>query len=104
MGSIAQSKRVDAKEAARILGIPEHLISRLDAAGRWIKRYKLTRKTHVYDVESLYLYLESCQSKQLQKPVAKDTAGRSTVLSKGAIAYGKQNCSLLALRRPKPTH
>lgn len=43
------------KEVAEIPGVPVHLISRLDVASRWIKRFKLTRKTHVYDVQSLYV-------------------------------------------------
>jgi hypothetical protein len=52
-------RRVSAEEAAVILGVQVHLISRLDPHGEWIKRYKLTRKTHVYDVQSLYAYLEA---------------------------------------------
>jgi len=81
-----EGRRVPTKEAAAILGIDEHLMSRLDAEGRWIKRYKLTRKTHVYDVESLYNYLESCQSKPLQKPVVSASAGRSTASFQGSVS------------------
>lgn len=51
---IASIKRATAKEAADILGMPAHLISRLDLEGRWIKRFKLTRRTHVFDIQSLY--------------------------------------------------
>lgn len=58
---LTTGKRVSAKEAAEILGVPAHLVSRLDVEGQHIKRFKLTRKTHVYDVQSLYAYLESCQ-------------------------------------------
>jgi hypothetical protein len=65
---MSSSRRVTAKEAAEILGVPVHLISRLDVAGRWIKRFKLTRKTHVYDVQSLYEYLEACRVKPVQRP------------------------------------
>lgn len=96
-----QSKRVDAKQAATILGVSSHLISRLDSAGKWIKRFKLTRKTHVYDVDSLYRYLESCQSKPLQSPVVGVIAGRSAALSKVAVGFGKQKCSLSELLQPK---
>jgi hypothetical protein len=48
-------KRVTAKEAADIIGVPARLISRLDVEGRFIKRFKLTRKTRVYDLRSLYV-------------------------------------------------
>ncbi len=101
--SAKESRRVGAKEAASILGIPEHLISRLDTAGHWIKRYKLTRKTHVCDVESLYLYLESCQSKPSQKMAANATAGRSIVLSTASVT-GKPSFSLREFLPKKRTH
>ena len=41
----ALGKRTTAKEATDILGVPAHQISRLDVEGRFIKRFKLTRKT-----------------------------------------------------------
>ena len=75
--------RVGAKEAAAILGIPAHQISRLK--DDVIKRYKLTRKTHVYEVDSLYAYLDKCQSKPLQKPDASAYGGRSSVLSTASV-------------------
>lgn len=55
--SLEFDKRISAAEAAKILGVPVRLISRLDIRGDWIKRYKLTRKTHVYDLDSLHAYL-----------------------------------------------
>lgn len=79
---IAKGKRVSAKEAADILGVPRYSISRLDRAGEIIKRYKLGHKTHVYDLDSLYEFLASCQSKPLQKPVVSATAGRSNASSR----------------------
>jgi hypothetical protein len=59
MKPVKEGKRVGAEEAAEILGVPARQISRLDIEGRFIQRFKVTRKTHVYDVESLYLYLEA---------------------------------------------
>src|SRR5712672_1156384 len=78
---ISSGRRVTTKEVAGILGVPVHLITRLDVAGRWIKRFKLTRKTHVYDIQSLYAYLESCQSKPSQKISESGFVGRSSASS-----------------------
>lgn len=52
-------KLVSSKEAAIFLGVPAHQMCRLDPEGEIIKRYKLTRKTHVYDMESLQQYLDT---------------------------------------------
>lgn len=102
MSSISEGQRVSAAEAAKILGVSPHLISRLDPGCRWIKRYKLTRKTHVYDVDSLYQYLESRLSPPLQNTPAKTIIKRSPIFSKGAASYGQSGRSLLELRKPKP--
>ena len=58
---LVKGKRVSATEAAEILGVPRYAISRIDRAGEIIKRYKLGHKTHVYELESLYQFLASCQ-------------------------------------------
>jgi hypothetical protein len=100
---IAKGKRVSAQEAAEILGVPRHAISRLDRAGEVIKRYKLGHKTHVYDLDSLYEFLASCQSKPLRKPAADATAGRSNASSKVA-AFEKPSFSLRAFLQSRPTN
>lgn len=74
---IKHGKRVSAKEAAEILGVPYANISRIDRIGSVIKRYKIGYKTHVYELSSLYDFLASCQSKSLQRPVGGGSAGRS---------------------------
>jgi hypothetical protein len=79
---IAEGKRVSAKEAAAILGVPYASISRIDRGGTHIKRYRLGHKTYVYDLDSLYDFLASCQSKPLQRPAASASAGRSSVSSR----------------------
>jgi hypothetical protein len=99
---IANGKRVSATEAAQILGVPRYAISRIDRAGEIIQRYKLGHKTHVYELESLYAFLASCQSKPLQRPVAGATAGRSSVSSKVA-ACEKPSFSLRAFLQSRPT-
>jgi len=91
--SIATGKRVSAKEAAAILGVPYATISRIDRAGQHIKRYRLGHKTYVYDLDSLYEFLASCQSKPLQKPVVSASAGRSSVSSR-VNAFEKPSFSL----------
>ncbi|WP_254213519.1 hypothetical protein [Burkholderia multivorans] len=50
-------KRVSAKEAAAILGVPYHSISRIDRNCTIIQRFRLGHKTYVYDLDSLYRYL-----------------------------------------------
>ncbi|MBB5446465.1 MULTISPECIES: hypothetical protein [unclassified Paraburkholderia] len=60
MTDIANGKRVSATEAAEILSVPRYAISRIDRGGEIIKRYKLGHKTHVYDRDSLYAYLDAC--------------------------------------------
>ncbi|MFL9893733.1 hypothetical protein [Paraburkholderia sp. RL17-381-BIF-C] len=77
---IAKGKRVSATEAAEILGVPRYAISRIDRAGEIIKRFKLGHKTHVYDLDSLYAFLEASLVKPIQKPiVTKSTAVRQRV-------------------------
>jgi hypothetical protein len=78
---IAKGKRVSATEAAQILGVPRYAISRIDRTGEIMQRYKLGHKTHVYELESLYAFLASSQSKPLQKPAAGATVGRSNASS-----------------------
>ncbi|SIT42970.1 putative phage integrase domain protein [Paraburkholderia piptadeniae] len=90
---IAKGKRVSATEAAQILALPRYAISRIDLAGEIIQRYKLGHKTHVYELESLYRFLASCQSTPLQKPAAVATAERSNASSRG-LAFEKPNFSL----------
>jgi hypothetical protein len=82
MKDLASGKRVSAKEAASILGVPYANISRIDRACAIIQRFKLGHKTYVYDLDSLYRFLASCQSKPLQKPDVGDTAGSSRGPSK----------------------
>lgn len=72
--AIARGKRVSAAEAAEILGVPRYAISRLDRAGGVIKRYKLGHKTHVYDLDSLYAFLEASLVKPIPKPSATSSA------------------------------
>jgi len=102
MSGIANGKRVSATEAAQILGVPRYAISRIDRAGAIIQRYKLGHKTHVYELESLYRFLASCQSKPLQRPAASASAGRSTASSK-TFAFEKPSSSLLELLQPRRT-
>jgi hypothetical protein len=83
---IAEGKRVSAKEAAAILGVPYASISRIDRGGTHIKRYRLGHKTYVYDLDSLYRFLASCQSKPSPKMAAGDTAGRSSASSKASVS------------------
>ncbi len=95
MNDLAKSKRVSAKEAAVILGVPYANISRIDRACAIIQRYKLGHKTYVYDLDSLYRFLASCQSKPLQRPVGGATVGSSRGSSKD-VKSAKRNSSLLA--------
>lgn len=97
-----RGKRVSATEAAQILGVPRYAISRIDRAGEIIQRYKLGHKTHVYELESLYKFLASCQSKPLQSPVADVTAGRSNASSRVA-EFEKPSFSLKAFLQSRPT-
>jgi len=97
-----RGKRVSATEAAEILGVPRYAISRIDRAGEIIQRYKLGHKTHVYELESLYKFLASCQSKPSQKPAAGATVGRSNASSKVA-AFEKPSFSLRAFLQSRPT-
>jgi len=99
---IAKGKRVSATEAAQILGVPRYAISRIDRLGEIIQRYKIGHKTHVYELESLYKFLASCQSKPLQKPATVATAGRSNALSKIA-EFEKPSFSLRAFLQSRPT-
>lgn len=92
--------RVTAKEAAAILGIPAHQISRLK--DDIIKRYKLTRKTHVYEVESLYAYLDKCQSKPSPKLERSGYAGLSSA-SLRVSGFEKPRRSLLDLAKQTRT-
>lgn len=100
---ISKGKRVSAAEAAEILGVPRYAISRIDRAGEIIQRYKLGHKTHVYELASLYKFLEACQSKPLQKPAAGATAGRSNASSKVA-EFEKPSFSLLAFLPKRQTN
>lgn len=70
----AKGKRVSAAEAAEILGVPRYAISRLDRARELIKRYKLGHKTHVYDLDSLYAFLEVSLVKPIPKPSVTSSA------------------------------
>ena len=100
---IADGKRVSAKEAASILGVSYQNISRIDRAGEIIQRFRLGHKTFVYDLDSLYRFLASCQSKQLPKVDAGAIAGRSNVSSK-VSAFGKRSSSLQEFLRAKLTN
>ncbi|MEZ7525923.1 hypothetical protein, partial [Burkholderia vietnamiensis] len=60
---LKSGKRVSAKEAAAILGVPYQNISRIDRTCTIIQRFRLGHKTYVYDLDSLYRYLAACQSK-----------------------------------------
>lgn len=100
---IAKGKRVSATEAAKILGVPRYAISRIDRAGEIIQCYKLGHKTHVYELESLYAFLASCQSKPLQKPAAGATAGRSNASSRVA-GFEKPSFSLRAFLPKRQTN
>ncbi|TDN63124.1 hypothetical protein B0G77_6747 [Paraburkholderia sp. BL10I2N1] len=91
--NIGGGKRVSAKEAAEILGVPRYAISRIDRAGEIIKRYKLGHKTHVYELDSLYRFLASCQSTPLSRPAASATVGRSSA-SSTITAFEKPSFSL----------
>lgn len=95
-------KRVSAKEAAAILGVPYHSISRIDRNCTIIQRFRLGHKTYVYDLDSLYRYLASCQSKPSQKMVAGVTAGRSSASLKARVSE-KQSSSLRDFLRAKLT-
>ncbi len=64
-----RGKRVSAKEAAEILGVPYQNISRIDRQGEFIKRYRLGHKTFVYELESLYAFLDA----KLVRPIPKPT-------------------------------
>jgi len=90
---LSKGKRVSAKEAAAILGVPYQNISRIDRACAIIQRFKLGHKTYVYDLDSLYRFLASCQSKPLPKPDVAVTGGRSNASSK-AVKSEKRNFSL----------
>lgn len=68
-------KRVSAKEAAEILGVPASAVSRIDRQGTIIKRYKLGHKTHVYELESLYTFLEAKLVKPVPSPITSSTSG-----------------------------
>lgn len=68
-------KRVSAKEAAEILGVPANMISRIDRQGEIIKRYKLGHKTHVYELESLYAFLDAKLVKPVPRPAISSTSG-----------------------------
>jgi len=65
---LVEKKRVSAKEAAGILGVPYQTISRIDRLGTIIKRYRLGHKTYVYDVESLEQFLLAKEVKPVLRP------------------------------------
>jgi hypothetical protein len=76
---IAEGKRVSATEAAKILGVPRYAISRIDRAGEIIQRYKLGHKTHVYELDSLYRFLEAALVKPIPKPgLTRSSASRQS--------------------------
>lgn len=75
---IAKGKRVSATEAAEILGVPRYAISRIDKRGDIIKRYKLGHKTHVYDLDSLYAFLDAT----LVKPIPTPAVARSSAVDR----------------------
>ncbi|KIP14538.1 hypothetical protein KY49_679 [Burkholderia sp. MSHR3999] len=99
---LKSGKRVSAKEAAAILGVPYQNISRIDRACTVIQRFRLGHKTYVYDVDSLYRYLASCQSKPSQKMGVGAFAGRSSALSR-VHASEKPSSSLQDFLRAKLT-
>jgi NADH/NAD ratio-sensing transcriptional regulator Rex len=82
MSDITKGKRVSAKEAAAILGVPYANISRIDRPCTIIQRFRLGHKTYVYDIDSLYRFLASCQSKPSPKTVVVATGGRSSASSR----------------------
>jgi len=92
-------RRVTAEEAAEILGVPAHLISRLDLRGEWIKRYKLTRKTHVYDVESLHAYLNAKLVKPIPAPRAAPKMKNTQAARRYVPGLPKERSSLQDLLR-----
>lgn len=91
--SLKTGKLVSAKEAAAILGVPYQNVSRIDRTCTVIQRYRLGHKTYVYDLDSLYRYLASCQSKPSPKMDAGASAGRSSASLKARVS-GRQSSSL----------
>ncbi|AIO46378.1 putative phage integrase domain protein [Burkholderia cepacia] len=99
---LKSGKRVSAKEAAAILGVPYQNISRIDRACTVIQRFRLGHKTYVYDLDSLYRFLASCQSKPSRKMDAGVSAGRSNASLKKRVSE-KQSSSLQDFLRAKLT-
>jgi hypothetical protein len=62
--------------------VPYQHISRIDRSCSIIQRFRLGHKTYVYDLESPYRFLASCQSKPSPKMDAGATAGRSSASSR----------------------
>ncbi|MCB4342458.1 hypothetical protein LA345_00740 [Burkholderia vietnamiensis] len=97
---LKSGKRVSAKEAADILGVPYQNISRIDRTCTIIQRFRLGHKTYVYDLDSLYRYLAACQSKPSRKMDAGVSAGRSNASLKARVSE-RQNSSLRDFLRAK---
>ena len=100
---LTKGKRVSAKEAAVILGVPYANISRIDRPCTVIQRFKLGHKTYVYDLDSLYRFLASCQSKPLPRVEESVSAGSSKGSSRG-IRFERPSSSLLDLLHDKRTN
>ena len=77
-------RRISAKEAAEFLGVPYQSISRIDRQGEYIKRYRLGHKTYVYDLDSLYAFLEAKLVKpkmRIDRPLQATKVRRATTSS-----------------------
>lgn len=99
---LKSGKRVSAKEAAAILGVPYQNISRIDRTCTIIQRFRLGHKTYVYDLDSLYRYLAACQSKPSPRMANVATGGRSSASSR-VTASEKQSSSLRDFLRARLT-